>query len=455
MNRLNSIDVDWAWRPYEPSSDHPWDERLAAHLFRRAGFGADQPTLQAAVKQLPAEVVDTLFSPAQESAEFRAMADGLAQTVLASGNAKQLSAAWVYRLLFTPDQLLERVTLFWHSHFATSAEKVTDAELNWQQHRILREHAVGDFSQLTQAIAQDPAMLIYLDSSVNRKSHPNENFARELMELFCLGEGNYSEQDVQELARCFTGWEIKNNRFRKNRYQQDTGQKTVLGRTGAFDGEQGVQIVLQQPQVAQFLALKWFRYFIADEPLPPPKLLQPLADVFRQHNLQIAPALKTIFKSNLFYSQHSVGRRIKSPIEFVVGTLRSLRATTNAQLIADRLLQIGQGLFYPPNVKGWDGGRAWINSSTLLGRSNLIADILANDATRFEEGSLTEHFDNLGIHTTEQAINHLEKCLLPSQLNQATKLRLNSAYGAQSRDREKDYRSLLLAFVSLPQCQLG
>ncbi len=455
MNSLNAIDVDWAWRPYEPTKNQPWNERLAAHLFRRAGFGADRRALQMAVQQSPSDVVDELITRNQETAEFRAVADGLAQQVLASGDPKQLSAAWVYRLLFTPSQLLEKTTLFWHGHFATSAEKVTDAELNWQQNRILREHALGDFSQLTQAIAQDPAMLIYLDSIVNRKSHPNENFARELMELFCLGEGHYSEQDVQELARCFTGWEIKNNRFRKNRYQQDTGEKTVLGQTGVFDGEDGVQIVLQQPQVAQFLALKWFRYFIADEPNPSVELLQPLADVIRQHDLQIAPVLKTLLQSNLFFSRYSIGQRIKSPVEFIVGTLRSLKATANTQLIAKGLLQIGQGLFYPPNVKGWDGGRSWINSSTLLGRSNLIADILASDATRFDGGSLSEYFESLDIHSTELAISHFETCLLPTNLNDTTKLRLRDSYGALGSDREQGYRRLLHAFVSLPECQLG
>ncbi len=202
----------------------------------------------------------------RESTEFRSTADALAEATLAGGDPTKLSAAWVYRLLYTPNQLLEKTTLFWHGHFATGAEKVKDARMMWNQNQLLREHALGNFGDLVHQISQDPAMLIYLDSAINRKAHPNENFARELMELFCLGEGNYSESDVLELARCFTGWEIKNKKFRKNRYQHDSDEKTVLQQSGDFDGEDGVRIVLEQPAAERFLARKLYRFFVSDEP---------------------------------------------------------------------------------------------------------------------------------------------------------------------------------------------
>ena len=166
---------------------------------------------------------------------FRQQSDELATTVLSTGDPRQLAAWWVYVMLATRNPLLERMTLFWHGHFATSADKVNDANLMLEQNRLLRRHALGDFRSFVQEMSRDPAMLIYLDSATNRRAHPNENYARELMELFCLGEGNYSEKDVQELARCFTGWEIKLATFRFNRFQHDSGTKTVLGKSDKFE----------------------------------------------------------------------------------------------------------------------------------------------------------------------------------------------------------------------------
>ncbi len=248
---IGGVDPAWAWQPYRPTDDHPWDHRLASHLYRRAAFGVNVATLDAATHRDCGEIVDELFgaSPDALKGDEAAMsiANSLAEATLARNDPKRLAAAWVYRMVTTPRPLREKATLFWHGHFATSADKVDDAKLMWRQNQLIREHALGDFSALTQAVAKDPAMLIYLDSAINRKAHPNENFARELMELFCLGEGNYTETDVQELARCFTGWEIKNERFRKNRYQQDAGSKRLLGQSGEMDGEQAIDVVLRQP----------------------------------------------------------------------------------------------------------------------------------------------------------------------------------------------------------------
>ncbi len=459
MNALDSIDPGWAWAEFQPTPDRPWNHELAAHLYRRAGFGADWSQLQSAVRRSPGELVETLVTQNLEESDFRATADSLANTVLAGGDPKQLAAAWVYRLLFTPTQLLEKATLFWHGHFATSADKVTDARMMWNQNQLLRQHALGDFASLVQSISQDPAMLVYLDSAINRKAHPNENFARELMELFCLGEGNYTERDVQELARCFTGWEIKNKRFRKNRYQQDTGEKTVLGSTGTFDGEDAVRVVLQQPRLELFLARKWFRYFVGDEPNPSDELLAPLAARFRDHDLQVAPALRMILSSNIFFSEHAIGRKVKSPVEHVIGLLRCVRGTTNTETVAQGLHGIGQGLFFPPNVKGWDGGRAWIDSSTLLGRSNLIGRVLSDTATRFDSGSLSEYLKSVNVNTTDDAITHFERCLLAFPLNQSTRQQLQSKYMVDNDDapaqREQNFRSLLHGIASLPVCQLA
>ncbi|TWU46642.1 DUF1800 domain-containing protein [Rubripirellula reticaptiva] len=454
MSDTESMDAAWAWQPFQPSSERPWDRSAAAHLFRRAGFGVDLAGIDSAVKLAPSDVVIGLIAQNQEPSEFRSTADTLAKATLAGGDPKKLSAAWVYRLLNTPNQLIEKATIFWHGHFATGAEKVKDARMMWNQNQLLREHALGNFGELVHKISQDPAMLIYLDSAVNRKAHPNENFARELMELFCLGEGNYSETDVLQLARCFTGWEIKNKRFRKNRYQHDSEVKRVLGQNGNFDGEDGVRIVLEQPAAQRFVVRKLVRFFVSDEPSPTDAMIQPLADLFRENDLQVAPVIQRILTSNAFFSSIAIGRKIKSPVELIIGMLRSLNGTTNTPLVAEGLLNVGQGLFYPPNVKGWDGGRAWINSSTLLGRANLIADVLNDDATLFDGKSLSKYLRERDVRSLDQAINHFEHCLLAIPLDNATRSRLLETATSRSSDQDRQMRSLLHAITSLPICQL-
>jgi uncharacterized protein (DUF1800 family) len=331
----------------------------------------------------------------------------LASTLLGTDESKHLAAWWVYEILHTTHPLLEQMTLFWHGHFATSAEKVTDAGLMLQQNRLLRRYALGDFRAMAQEISRDPAMLIYLDSATNRKAHANENYARELMELFCLGEGNYSEKDVQELARCFTGWEIKLGKFRFNRFQHDSRPKTVLGKTGLFPEGESIDWILAQPQAARFIVGKLFRSFICDEPAAPPQLLEPLANELRASNWEIGPVVRRILGSQLFFSLHAVGRKVRSPVQLALGLLRSLEATANTHQLASDLHQNGQGLFFPPNVKGWDGGRAWINSSTILGRANMIARLTRDEATRFGGGKLDEYFARLGADRPDRIVEVL------------------------------------------------
>lgn len=455
MATNEQIDPDWAWEPFRPSEAAPWSRSLAAHLYRRAGFAADADSLEKALAAGPAAAVEDLINTNLEPSDFRSVADSLAQTLLAGGDPMKLSAAWVYRLLFTPAQLLEKTTLFWHGHFATGADKVKNASMMWRQNQLLRQYALGDFESLTQAIAKDPAMLIYLDSASNRKSHPNENFARELMELFCLGEGHYSETDVVELARCFTGWEIRNDRFRKNPYQHDDGEKSILGQSARFDGEDAVRLVIQRDEMPRFICRKLYRFFICDEPAPPDDLIEIPARTFREHGLNVAAVLHQMLGSNLFFSVHAQARKIKSPVELVIGMLRGLNGTANSQLVAKGLFDLGQGLFYPPNVKGWDGGRTWINSSTLLGRANLFERILADENTRFDGKSLTEYLAGYDIDRTDRAIEHYEKCLMAVPINPDTRSQLNDQFATSTGDQEKLNRRLLHAITSLPEFQLG
>ena len=256
------------------------------------------------------------------------------------------------------------------------------------QNNLLRRLAGGRFEDLAQAISRDPAMLLYLDSATNRKSHPNENYARELMELFCLGVGAYSEQDVRQLARSLTGWEVRHGGSRFNPSQYDPGEKTLLGQTGKFDLRPAVSLVCEQPAASLFLARKLVQFFVADEPLASDELIEPLARELRERGLLIAPLVERVVSSQLFFSDLALQRKVRSPVELGVGTLRALEATTDLYVLGKELAALGQSVFFPPSVKGWDGGRAWINSATLLGRTNLIGRLIHHPQTRFAGGNL-------------------------------------------------------------------
>ena len=417
------IDPEWAWAEFKPDAEAAWNLRTASHLFRRAGFGATQEELTSALSKTPVQVVDDLLA-AKESDAFLLDMKSLAESAIATGNVQQLSAWWAYRMLSTNTQLKEKTTLFWHGHFATGADKVTEPALMLTQNELLRSFAFGEFSALLLEISRDPAMLIYLDSATNRKAHPNENYAREIMELFCLGEGQYSENDIRELARCFTGWEIRRGEFRFNRYQHDTGTKSILGQDGEFGGEDGVRIVLEQKSAPEFIASKLIRFFVMDEPAPDMSLIAPLASFMRESGMMIQPVLRRILTSNLFYSEHSVGRKVRSPVELAIGLLRCLEGSTNSFELASSMQTLGQGLLYPPSVKGWDGGRTWINSSTLLGRSNLVRVLITNEKTRFGRKSLREYLATRKLTNPRALIDYFETLLFAVRVPDAARERV-------------------------------
>jgi uncharacterized protein (DUF1800 family) len=450
----DKIDPKWAWAPFEPTAERKWTPGLAAHLYRRAAFGATLAQIKEAVHHSPAAVVEQIVSGADDSRDFRQLSDELATSVLSTGESGQLAAWWVYIMLATKNPLLERMTLFWHGHFATSADKVNDASSMLAQNRLLRQYALGDFRPLVQAISRDPAMLAYLDSATNRRGHPNENYARELMELFCLGEGNYSEKDVQELARCFTGWEIKLAKFRFNRFQHDPGPKTFLGKFGSFEDGASIDWILEQPQAARFIVGKLYRQFVCDEPDPPPQLLEPLVDELRESGWRIGVVVQRILASQLFFSTHSIGRKIRSPVDLAIGFLRSLEGSTNAHELAAELQQNGQGLFFPPNVKGWDGGRAWINSSTILGRANMMARIIGDEKTRFGGVTFENYFARLGAGKPAEIIDILSDLLLTAPLAAASRKSL-VAICNKNADLGRGIAEAIHALAALPEFQLA
>jgi hypothetical protein len=386
---LDQLDPAEAWRPSSPSSADPWGSKWAAHLYRRAAFGANRAELREAERLGPQGTLDRLMRGDPRADELGGGLDDVGRIAAErdDGSGNLLRGWWLYVILHGGHPLREKLTLFWHNHFATSIVKVREPALMFRQNCLLRQHALGKFGPFLQAISKDGAMLVWLDSNSNVKGRANENYARELMELFSLGVGHYTEKDIREAARAFTGWHTDGKGFRYDARSHDNGTKTVLVQTGAWDGIDVVRIVLEQPAAARFLVRKLYHYLISENAAPPDALLEPLCESFRKSEYDISALVRTMLSSRHFYSGHAFRQRIKNPVEYVVGAVRAVyRAYSEGeadyrslpqQVLVNRLTAMGQALFAPPNVKGWPGGRAWLNTSTVLERDNFAAALAA------------------------------------------------------------------------------
>lgn len=369
----------------------------ARQLLARTGFAPSETEIEVFATLSRAEAVDRLLADTLTEPETRPPADVVAylppERLRALKNASEeekrafrheqfaksleLRAWWYREMLDTPSPLTEHMTLFWHNHFVSSQQKVRSLTLIYRQNLLLRRYALGNFAALLHAVARDPAMVIYLDSVSNRKGEPNENFAREVMELFTLGEGHYSEQDIREAARAFTGWSLerRTGEFRFRPRLHDYGEKTVLGHRGDFNGDDVLDILLDQPATAEFITAKLWREFIS--PTPDPREVSRLATVFRSSHYEIKPLLRALLVSDAFYAPRNRAVLVKSPVELIVGTLRLLDMhPEDLRPAAFSGRNLGEDVFAPPNVKGWPGGDTWINSQTLLARRQLITRLL-------------------------------------------------------------------------------
>jgi hypothetical protein len=379
---LDQIDPALAWQPWEPTTADPWSRKWVAHLYRRAAFGASRDDLLEAERLGPRGTLDLLLSgrPHATEVEETLLDVGLSAARSDDGSGGQLRGWWLYAMLHSGHPLREKLTLFWHDHFATSLDKVQDPSLMFRQNCLLRRHALGRFGPFLQAISRDGAMLVWLDSNSNVKGKPNENYARELMELFSLGVGHYSEQDIREAARAFTGWRTDGEEFRFDARAHDSGPKTVLGQTGRWDGGDVVRIVLEQPAAARFLVRKLYRFLVSETSVPPDSLIEPLCDSLRTSDYDIAGLVRTILASRHFYSAHAFRQRVTGPVEYVLGAVQAVYRRYGDedgdyrplphQAILSWIEAMGQSLFAPPNVKGWPGGPSWLNTCTVLGRDN-------------------------------------------------------------------------------------
>ncbi len=397
---------------FDSISSGSWNAETAAHLLNRAAFGGTPEEVEMVRKQGVAASVERLLDETKITASLNfpapawahpenikerrmeireAKEDGGTEGIdkmkefrrMQNENVLDLRRWWLERMATTATPLLEKMTLFWHGHFATSAEKVQNGYWMWLQNETLRRHALGNFVALTKAMSRDPAMMIYLDLQQSRKEHPNENWARELMELFTVGIGNYSENDIRESARAFTGYRVDmtNQQFRFAVRQYDAGQKSFMGKTGALTGDDIIDVLAAQPACAKFIGRKLWRFFVEDD--PPPFIVEGLARRIRQHNYEMRPVLREMFCSTEFYAPAARRSQIKSPVQYLLQTTKLLTADLPAPQVAQNAMrQMGQLLFAPPNVKGWDGGKSWVSTSTLLFRYNFANYLINGDAMR-------------------------------------------------------------------------
>jgi hypothetical protein len=379
----DAIHPRWAWEPYQPSAQAPWDIKKAGHLYRRAAFGATWPELEAAVKAGPEKTIDALLKGGPGLDEFEKMTGSLAESIARGNDAVHLPAWWLYRMLYTPHPLREKLAMFWHNHFATSNAKVQNARFMLGQYDLMYRHALGNFRTLVTDMSKDPAMLVWLDTRGSKKGNPNENYARELMELFTLGVGNYTETDIRQAARAFTGWDIKAGKASFNPAEHDEGEKTVLGQAGKWQWNDIVRICLEQKAAPGFIVRKLYRCLISETVPPTPDLIEPLALQFRQSDYDFGKLVATMLRSNLFFSPTVYRTSVKSPVEFAIGIVRALEGRIGTTALSLALQGLGQELFKPPSVKGWDGGATWLNGQTLLFRQNLALALTSTQDDRF------------------------------------------------------------------------
>ena len=376
----------------------------ARHLVSRTGIGSEWETItrfqnltrQQAINQLYNNQNMNLPRPPAMSPWNKMV--GLRNNMrrkkmvnhISRGEGKALQKWWVSHLLATKSPFLERMTLFWHNHFPSSIIKTTQASMLHQQNLMFRKNALGNFGQMLHNISRDPAMLLYLDGYVSTKDDPNENFARELLELFTIGLGNYSENDMREAARAFTGWSIdeRNGLFKFNPQEHDTGVKTFLGKRGNFKGEDIINMLLQHPRTAETIAKKMWREFI-NISKPDQRVINQWAGIFRNSGYDIKALMNQVLNSSEFWAPANRGALIKSPIEITIGTLRTLPYTLRRTDLPHNLNIMGQGVFAHPSVKGWSGGKTWISTQSILRRNSMM--------TNLTSGNLNERKNRGGI----------------------------------------------------------
>lgn len=449
----SELELARAWEPVDTDGAFQLQTRQALHLLRRAAFGGNTKSVQQLVAQGLELALETLFAPPDAEA-FDAEAQALIRTSLVLGDTEQLADWWLYRMVNDPFAIREKATLFWHGHFCTSRDKVADARLLLSQNELLRQHALGEFPALVKAISRDPAMLIYLDSTENQKARPNENYARELLELFCLGLGNYSERDIKELARCFTGWEVRRQRFRFSASAHDKGEKKLFDQMTSGGGDEAIDIILQQPAAARFVAERLIRFYCTHDPLPQ-EVINDLAQIIVANQWRLEPTLRIIFRSNFFFSPRVLNRQFASPVSWTLSWLRMLERTVDFRQLRSALSAMGQVPLEPPNVKGWPGGPQWIDPARMAARVQWVQRLSLRDGEIPNDLQLGQFSiaSNRRSDGGESIVSWIEQYLLGRTLSPTRRLQLLNACSSQST-LQASFRAGLQVAGLLPEAHI-
>lgn len=491
----------------KPLAKGAFTEAHARHLLWRTGFGgsAEQVALLAEwgleksvdhildFEKVPGDAVkaedfdkDIMRPPARDEREmYRAAQRSQDEDKLAqfremrqrreANDRVQIGAMqrwWLKRMIETPRPLEEKMTLFWHGLFATNYRTIENSYHMFLQNQLFRTHAVGSYADLLKGIIRDPAMLAYLDNNDSKKGKPNENLAREIMELFSLGVGNYSERDIKEGARALTGYTFEDDEFVFQARNHDTGVKSILGRTGPMKGEDFVDAILAQPACARYIARRLYHQFVADVPpderggdteLEPAQrsVLRLMGSQLASGNYELRPVLRRLFTSTHFYEPRFRLQRIKSPVELIVGAIRSLNTPVrDLSILNDATDLMGQRIFFPPSVKGWEGGRSWINTSTYFVRQNVLAFLISGKKPQgYDATADTQPFDALAVigsqaSSPDTATARVLDVTLGQRPEAAT--RALRAYLASNGDRidRTTAQGMLLLVTAMPEYQL-
>ncbi|MAD80543.1 MAG: hypothetical protein CMJ50_06835 [Planctomycetaceae bacterium] len=489
-------------------ADDAWDYASARHLLVRAGFGGtpaevedlhamglkkavdfivdyqNQPEAEISFEaktpqELEAQALETLVK--KDEVYRKAQKD---PTVVRKFSREQRQAFsrqrrredqtqmgkvrdwWMKRLVESPRPLQEKLVVFWHGHFANEYRTVRDSYAMYAQNELFRKHAAGNFGQLLHEIVHDAAMLRYLDNNRNVKGRPNENLAREIMELFSMGEGKYTEEDIKEAARALTGYTYNQRtcEFTFRERSHDTEEKTVFGKKGNWDGDQLVDLILEEPITAEFIAGKLFAFFVHEN--PDDKIVKQLAHLLRDNDYELAPTLKVLFRSQEFHSPKAMATQIKSPVQLAVGSLRDLgvRADNYAPLVR-AVREMGQNLFDPPNVKGWEGGRTWVNSNRIFVRYNFVADVLERmPGPGGQRGiDVVAALESKDFTSSAEVVDYLAKSCFVVSLDEQRRSELieflgtlppSSKWEEQKRKVNAKLLGLLVLIISTPEYQV-
>jgi len=453
--RRREADARGAWDAYQSDGERPWSLREASHLYRRAAFGATWGQLQQALTDGPQAAVTRVVRPPGEIAEFQRAFDEYDVAAGSSGSDDGPRGWWLRRMIETSHPLLEKMTLFWHSHFGISRARVTTGRLMVQLIHTLRGHALGNYGDMLAAVLHEPAVFLGLDADSHRKSLPNDRVARQLLTQYGPGPEAFDEQDVRETSRALTGWFVLRDELRFVEREHDTGVKRILGQSGPWTTDDVPRIVLQHPATARNIVRRVYRWLIAETGEPETPLLEPLAASFRR-DYDIGRLVETMLRSNWFFSPQAYRQRVKCPVELALSMIRPLEGSVPTLRLGETLARLGQDLLRPPTVTGWLGGRYWLNPAAMRERVQLAMALLTPGGAHGAGLNPLALLQRHGAAEPAAAANWLIDMLLGGDVPVEVQARLvQRAAEASTGDAPGRLRELAQDIATLPEFQLA